>query len=139
MSYTSVANAVRNVLATDADLIVLVPAARIYPQILPQNPTLPSIIYNTLSDEPLTDVSGMAGLFKAIIQIDIIATTALSAQTIAEKVRLLLQSYSGTSLSIVIKGIYFLMIMDGFETEVSNYRQILRFEAWYYRENPERD
>lgn len=111
-------------------------ASRIYPRVLPQNPTLPAIVLNLISDRPHDDISGNAGLFTAEIQVDIFAETPASAIALSEKVRLLLQAYSGTKLSIVIRGIYLENTTDDFMEEVVNFRQIISFSVWYKRPNP---
>lgn len=133
---SSIGSAIRHRLVNDATVSALV-ATRVYPQVLPQSPTLPAVVYNVLSDTPSDDISGNAGLFKAEIQFDCFATTQLAAEALDEKIRLSLQGYRGTHLSVEIRGIYFNLGLDNFEAEVLNYRKISRYEVWYRRENPD--
>lgn len=131
----SIGSAIRSKLIADT-LITSLAGTRVYPQKLPQNPTLPAVIYSIISDTPNADVSGMAGLFNADIQIECYAETAQAAQDLSENVRLSLQSYRGTHLSVGINGIYFITEYDAFDDEISNYRRISSYEIWYTRTNP---
>lgn len=133
---TSIRDAIRKQL-TDTAAVVAICSTRIYPLVLPQNPTLPACVINILLDEPQDDISGMAGLFKAEIQIDSYAETLQACQNLAEEIRLSLQGWNGTKLSVVVDGVYLETSLDGFEPEVSDYKQIQRFQVWYTRGNPD--
>ena len=132
----SVGNAIRKKLSEDVN-ITAITATRLYPKVLPQPAVLPAIIYNVISDVPSDDISGNAGLYRAIVQIDSYAKNAIDAIRLDDFVRLSLQGYRGMNLSVNIRGIHHLQSMDDFEAEVSDYKQISRFGVWYKRENPD--
>jgi hypothetical protein len=134
---TTIINAVRNRLGTDADILAILPITRIFPKVLPQNPSFPAIVLNTLDDAAAgDDISGMAGLFRATVQVDSWALTMTAAQPLAEKVRLSLQGYAGVHAGVTIHGIYYEFASDDFEGEVQNWRIIQRYQLWYDRANP---
>jgi len=103
---------------------------------MPQNATLPYILYTILNETPSDTLQGMAGLFSATVQIDVYSKTYPEAVEVGEKVRYAMQGYSGINKGIEIQGIYLINEMDSFESEIINYRKILRFEIWYKKPNP---
>jgi hypothetical protein len=109
---------------------------RIYPQVLPQNAVLPSLVYNLVSEAPSDNVSGSAGLFSGTLQIDCWDKTVIEVERLAEVVRLSLMGYSGTHLNVIIKGIYLSQGFDGYQPEVKDYLYTMRFNIWYRRVAP---
>ncbi|MGB0889859.1 MAG: DUF3168 domain-containing protein [Solirubrobacterales bacterium] len=80
----------------------IVPASRIYPLKLPQNPTFPAITYRVISDVPEYDLEGEAGLSHARIQIDCYGASSSGedpydvARALGLEVRAALSAYQGT-------------------------------------------
>lgn len=87
--------ALYNRLSTYAGLTALV-STRIYPLVLPQDPTLPAVTYQTIG-RSMEDVRGSGPRYaETRIQIDCWAATYASAKSVAEQVRAALQDYTGT-------------------------------------------
>lgn len=68
---------------------------RIYPQKLPQNPTLPAITFNQVSAVRAYQLSGPAGKARRRISINCWGTTYKSASELAEVVRGVLEPFDG--------------------------------------------
>jgi len=136
MSFRSVAAAIRDRLVNESTVSAIV-GNRVYRSVLPQNPVFPALVLDVLIDKPRDTIDGAASLFRADIQVDCWSQKASEAAALAEAVRLALQGYRGTHLSVKLRGIYITEQLDGFEPEVSDYKQILRFGVWYRRASPE--
>ena len=100
-----VEKAIRTVLAGDTDVAAVV-STRIYPVLIPQGAALPAITYQLLSSEPFAAHDGHTGHTKDRFQINCYSTSYATAKDLAEKVRLALSGYSGTSESVVISEIH---------------------------------
>lgn len=88
---------VRERLSTHAGTTALV-ASRIYPVVLPQEPTYPAITFSRVSSQRIEGVHTNPGMATVRIQITCWASTFDSAKSVAEQVRLALERY-GTSVS----------------------------------------
>ena len=84
----------RTVLLGDSGISALV-GTRLYPDLLPQNPTLPALTYTQVSGIRETNLDGPMDLVERRIQIDGWTETALSRETLAEAVRLALNGFQG--------------------------------------------
>lgn len=137
MSYTPITVAIRARLIAVSAVNNLI-SARIYPSILPQNVVLPAITYQVLSDMPVgQNLSGSAGLFNAVIQLDLYHNNYILLKGLSEQVRLALQGYKGTVSTVIILGIYLTESeVEDFEQDVNNYRLLNRFSIWYHRTDP---
>lgn len=109
---------------------------RIYPLILPQNPTLPAAQFNVVDATPRENLFAKAGLYRYEIQIDIFTNTYAEVVTGENVVRLALQGYDNLGSGGDIQAIHHLMSFDDYEKEIANYKKVLRFSVWYGRENP---
>jgi hypothetical protein len=65
-------------------------SSRVYPQILPQNPTLPAITYQQVSAERVRNMLGRGGKVRLRITVNSWADTELAAHTLADSVKNLL-------------------------------------------------
>lgn len=89
---------VRAKLVSDSSVTTLV-GTRIYPSILPQNPTLPAIRYETGIQRPAHKLSGGAGFATSTVSIDIFAVSHIEAYNVQQAIRESLQGWSGTANS----------------------------------------
>lgn len=135
MPFVPVESAVRAVVIANAGVLALI-STRVYPEKLPQNPTLPASIYTVLSDIPFDDISGQAGLYRAIVEFESIAKTKAEASSIEDAIRLSLQAYRGTKLGVNILGVHHLQTHSDFEGEIAEFKMISRFGVFYNRANP---
>ncbi len=87
--------AIYSQLSTYAGLAALT-GTRIYPLLLPQDPTLPAVTYQTIS-RVMEEVRGAGPRYaETRVQIDCWAASYSSAKAVAEQVRAALQDYTGT-------------------------------------------
>lgn len=73
-------------LSTEPTLVALV-NTRLYPERLPQEPTLPAATYLQVSGLPTYAHDGLTGFERARIQFDSYGTTPLAAEAIADALR----------------------------------------------------
>lgn len=72
-------------------------ATRLYPNILPQNPTLPAIVYQRIATTRVNSLSGPSGLATPRFQFTCWATTYGGAKVVAEALRAALDGYTGAA------------------------------------------
>jgi hypothetical protein len=90
-------------LTSITDIIGTSTAARIYYQKLPDDPTLPAIVYNRISDPPgVRSHSGDSSLSKPRIQYSIWATTDVGVMALADAFENEFLSFSGTAGSSTV-------------------------------------
>lgn len=130
----SVESEIKTKLNTDVTVTAIL-STRIYPLILPQNPTLPAAQYAIIDGPPTDNLAGKAGLYRFELQIDIFANRYKQAVEAENVVRKSLQGYTNIG-SGNIQGIYHLMSSDDYEKEIANFKKVMRFSVWYGRENP---
>jgi len=109
---------------------------KVYPQRLPQNPTIPAVTYEEISDVPYDDIGGAASLYRAIVEFKVWSKKSNEAADISEVLRHALQGYQGTNIGVRIHGIHHLHVMDDFEAEEGEYNKISRFSVFYRRVDP---
>lgn len=98
----TVVETVRAKLTADAALTALV-GSRIYPQFLPQDPTLPAIVLSVISDVPVQPSftgSHATTLREARLQVDAYATKYLDAHQVADAVDAAIADVATPDLSI---------------------------------------
>lgn len=75
--------------------ISAVVAARIYPDQLPQNATLPALTYTVIDRVGVDDLSGSAGKARRRVQVDSWASTRKASVALSEAVRRALNGFYG--------------------------------------------
>ena len=100
---------------------------RIYPDIVPQDPTYPAITYSRVSGVRLHNLAGTAGRATPRITINSWATTAAGRQTLADAVRASLDGFNGvlTTIKATIK-------IDTDHARYENDTKIYRMIADYF-------
>jgi len=98
-----VEQAIRSRLTSQSSVTDLV-STRIYPQAAPQGASLPYVIYD-VGSSPVEAMSGHTGLTYANFSLSCYATTYASVKEITEQVRLVLDGWSGTSESVLVKSV----------------------------------
>ena len=130
-----IGTAVRAVLAADAAVAAVV-GTRIYVDRLPQNVTYPAIHFehvDQVSEQHMTAISGLANSY---LEIRCHSTTRSATTALAEKVRLALTRYEGTSSGVVIEQIFSERGTTDVEeprnaTDAAIYWHEREFKAWY--------
>jgi hypothetical protein len=117
--------AVINALLADSTVTALV-GDRIYPGILPQNPTFPALVLNVVSElDPVTH-SGKSGLSDGQVQVDSFAADYLALDTLHRTVKTALNGYSVGN----VQGIFLVRARDLYDNEAIVYRRTADYNVW---------
>lgn len=92
------------ILSADVTLTGYV-GTRIYPEVAPNGAENPCIVYSESTPEFSDNKDGVSKLDTNVIQVDVYSSTASERNTIAARVRTLLDRYSGTVNGIYIQSI----------------------------------
>jgi len=76
-------------------------STRFYYQQLPQNPTLPAVVYSRISAERPSCMGADAGLVRARFQLDVYAADPKSARLVMEQLRQCFQRWTNSSGTVV--------------------------------------
>lgn len=113
-------------LSGHAGLTALV-SARIYPMVLPQNPSYPAVTYKKISGPRETSKAGPSGTVRARMQIDCWAESYAAAKQVAKQVRLAMATFSGLIADVTINKTTQQNDLDVYEPEDSVYHDSLDF------------
>lgn len=97
-------------------------ANRVYPLVMPQNPTYPAIVYNRISSAAQNVLEGGSTIDQVRIQVDTYATTYSAAKSLARLVRLAME---GASFKATLQ-----TDQDFYESDLSIYRVSQDFYLW---------
>lgn len=122
-----IGSAIRAILAADGTVTGLV-STRIYPDRLPQNVTLPAIVYEHDAELSHDHHGGLSGFADSYVIVTAYARTRLSATAIQDAVRLALAHYQGTSASVVVRRIH---VGQG-TTDVDEPEDASDLPIWYH-------
>lgn len=108
---------------SQAATILAVSSNRIYPLVLPQEPTYPAIVYTRVSGGQVNDLQGYAGLHNAHISIDIFAETFAAAKSLSTAVHATLNTTTTIRCLLTDDA-------DNYEPELLAYRVSMDFSIW---------
>lgn len=113
-----------------ADLV----GTRMYPGKMPQEPTLPLLVYQRVSGPREHDMNGAAGIANPRIQIDAWATTYAGTKALATAVRKRLDGYSGDTGSPAVNVIVAMLLNDRdfYDAETELWRVSMDFEVMHH-------
>jgi len=97
-------------------------AARVYPLVLPQKPTLPAIAYQQVSDG--TD-KGSTGEHEQWYQFGCFATTYAGAAAVADQVEAAFDRWAGASGGVVVKMAYRVSRNDDYDVATNSFRVLV--------------
>lgn len=111
---------------------------RLYPEILPQNPTLPAIVYTSISEqeEELMDATS-AGFMGRLVQFTAWARTAIDAeqaiQSIKDALRTLAVDNGESPVPTIgiLRGANVENVRSGIDTTTGFYRRDADFRIWH--------
>lgn len=108
-------------------------STRIYPEMLPENPTLPAITYQRTSGARTQVMSAASGLAAPHFQVDAWAATYAAVKALATQVRKALDGYTGTlgGTGGVAADIMLLNDIDLLDPETGWHRVVMDFEIWH--------
>ena len=98
-------------------------STRIYPEVCPQQATLPVIVYSRVSNNPEYTLSGYSDLENARIQVDTFAETYKEAKVVAGRVKVAMDAATEYKAIMVND-------MDEYDPELQVYRVIQDFSCW---------
>ena len=104
----------------------------VYPQVLPQNPTVPAVTYNLDDDEESTLLDGTTeGLKQTLFTVDCWAATYAAAHTLADAVKTALVGSTGTFGTVTADHLRKEREIDLFEADTRLHRVSLQFLLAY--------
>lgn len=92
-------------------------STRVYPDLMPQNPTMPAVVYQMIDNVREERHRGQTGDARPKFQLTCWGTTALSAAAVAVQVRLAIMAMSGSVNSVTIKGVWNANETRGYEPD----------------------
>lgn len=113
-------------LSSTAGLTALV-STRIYPDLMPQSPTLPAVTYQMISNVREERHRGQTGDARPRFQLTCWAATALAAAAVANQVRLAVMAMSGTIAAVAITGVWNAGETRGYEPDTLRYFSAIDF------------
>lgn len=131
----NILQALRAHLAAQASVTARV-GSRIYPLILPQDPTYPAITYSPIGTRRAPTFDGAPSLIGSEIEIDAWGQTLADAETLGGILEGLLENFCGVFGAVDGLRIYQVLIdadVTVFETEPAAYRRSLLFVFYHTR------
>lgn len=112
---------------------------RIYPFILPQQPTLPAIVYTPITTMYGDGLQRQTGFVKQIVQFSVHNTTFGKARQTGRILRAVLQDFSGDMCGITVQATHTLSDLSSDGDSMTNYKteeysNIVEFEFDYMEE-----
>ncbi len=116
--------------------VTAIVSSRIYAVDLPQNPTLPAIVYSRISGMRVSSMTGASGLARPRYQIDVFAYDYTTAKNLVRQVQLALEGKRGTYGGVNVQGILFDGDHDMNDDEEENlvsdqHRVMMEFTVWH--------
>lgn len=105
---------------------------RIYPQLLPQNPTYPCIVYRRESSQFNTIFNRQTEFVGADFEIDCFSETYFEAILTGRAARDALKNHSGLMGAVTVKRTFVENEVDIYETNPGVYRRSFNLTIWHY-------
>ncbi|MEN6474136.1 MAG: DUF3168 domain-containing protein [Syntrophaceae bacterium] len=99
-------------------------STRIYPVLLPQDPTLPAITYQRISNDPQNTMGGHGDLYNPRIQIDAWARSYSEIKSLELAIRTAMEAASAFSALEMSD-------QDLYEPDMEIYRISIDFSCWF--------
>lgn len=126
---TTIAEGLRTFLIADATVAGLV-GTRIYPAILPQDPTYPAISYQYIAGASDISTDGPTGLANPTFQIDCWAPTYAAMDALFEAVRKRLNGYKGVAGGAAVQGVFLVRKRDLYDNDAKVHRRSADWSIW---------
>ena len=97
--------------------------ARIYPVVLPQDPTLPALTFTRVATMPENTLSGYANYENALVEIDCWSSALKSSKLLADQVRKVMDGATGYDALLTGETVIY-------EPEVDIYRITQDYSCW---------
>ncbi len=111
-------------------------AARVFPIYVPKGQSLPAIVYELISTDPVESNDGHSALTYARFTVECLSKSYSEVKDLAEKVRLAVDGYSGTEASVAISSTRHMGSSDDWTTpadagEKGTHHVVLDFRLGY--------
>lgn len=116
---------------TSVTVLVALQGNRVWPNRLPQNPTLPATTFREISNVPEYSHNGPSGYENVRMQFNCWATDPLAAKQLARALKRALSGFKGMMGSSSIGGCFLANSMDDFDDPTGLSRVIVDFEFEY--------
>ncbi|MGA9851843.1 MAG: DUF3168 domain-containing protein [Gammaproteobacteria bacterium] len=127
-------DAIFTVLNTNDGVSALIDG-RIYPALLPQEPTYPALTYTFISETPSPAMGADIGIVRRRLQVSCWAVSMTGAQGVADAVTTALSRYMGTVTgdwgSMTIEDVYRMGVHDLFDEQARKFQRAVDFEVIY--------
>lgn len=105
-------------------------ASRIYPRVMPQNPTLPLLVYNRISAPRVYSQSGDSGLVNSRYQFDVWAQNPDDVESLSDALITLLSGYTGAMGTENVQASFVENDADGYDAETGLFRRSVDVIFW---------
>lgn len=106
-------------------------ATRIYPKVMPQQPTMPALVYSVVDNDRAQVHRGQTTGSRARVQVTCWGNTEASVSAVKEQVRLAMISAHGTIAGVTIEGVVVEGEVEGFESDTVRHWIALDFFVWH--------
>lgn len=124
---TTIVEQLRTYLLADATIAGLV-GTRIYPAKLPQDPTMPAIMYQYIDGNSDISTDGPTGLATSTVQVDCWGASYSQMDALYEAVRLRLNGYAGGD---EVQGVFLVRKRDLYDDEAELFRRTADWSIHY--------
>jgi hypothetical protein len=122
MSLADIRPALRQFLLEDSTLTIAVGGERIFPVVLPQGVTAPSVVYKRISGVGDHTIQAPTGLAQVRMQIDAYAQTQSDADELSRLIKERLDGYSGPMGNVQVQGVFYDTMRDDYQDDVKLFR-----------------
>lgn len=126
----SIEAALFSLLTSNADVSGKI-ADRLYPKVLPQDPSYPAGVYHKVSGAREHSHDGASGLARPRFQFDLYATSYAAAIALATAVREAIDGFKGISAGVSIEGCFLEDEDDGYDDELKVYWVRQDYAIWH--------
>lgn len=106
-------------------------STRVYPKIMPQQPTMPAIVYQMIDNDRVQAHRGQTTGAKARFQVTCWGSTTASCEAVSEQARLAMIAASGSVASVTINGVTCEGEVEGYEPDTMRHYIALDFFVWH--------
>lgn len=131
-----VEKAIRDILISNTGVSSIV-SKRVYSEFVPQETTMPFIVFRREGTRRNRAFDGPDGLVEADFEVNLITQSASLMQSLSDEVRLAMDSYTGVSMGITVHRMMLDDESEDIEVETTGgdkrvRRRALDFRIWYY-------
>jgi hypothetical protein len=112
--------ALKDFMSNNATILGVV-STRIHPLILPQNATLPALVYHEIDSEDFHALQRDDDLQTSTIEIEVHALTYVEVRNVTKTVKSVLQNYSGTMGDATVQAVITEGGGEGYDPEIYTY------------------